>query len=175
MKEFEGTPGPWFAQSCGNGNRKAHELVLKLGEWEQVFGYFYENRVMRISPEMVEANARLAAAAPELLEALQIMLSDFESIVSDHKYQPAYIIARDAVKKALHLTTAELDDPDTDEIIPIELWGYDTAAIENLLYDMEGFDINEMDKNVAFIQTKYIIKRNPKFYTGNPDQEAAAV
>ncbi|MEJ8803150.1 hypothetical protein [Pontibacter sp. H249] len=45
-------------------------------------------------------NGKLAAAAPELLDALEILLNDFEHIVKNAKGQPAYTLAKEAIKKA---------------------------------------------------------------------------
>lgn len=65
MKEFKGTPGPWFAEYSKANN--AYEIAPmrpsgKCMDWE---------REVCITANESAENANLIAAAPELLEALQ--------------------------------------------------------------------------------------------------------
>lgn len=64
-----------------------------------------ENQYIGSTPQLTdgsaEATAKLWAAAPELFEALQILLWDFRSLIKDSNGQPAVIIAKDALKKAV--------------------------------------------------------------------------
>lgn len=57
--EFKGTPGPWYASNEGR-------LLVRDEEWQCVIadgiGYYGEDEEL--------ANARLIAAAPEMLDAL---------------------------------------------------------------------------------------------------------
>ena len=82
MKEFKGTPGPWFVE---HGTRVENESFHLLCE---VFGDV-------TSLEEDETNAMLIAAAPELLSALQGVIR-----VADRDTDE-FIAARAAVAKAL--------------------------------------------------------------------------
>lgn len=67
MKEFKGTPGPWARESAGRGigpvsadDDQSYGMVIPVAYVD--FGE---------SDEVQNSNAKLIAAAPELLEALQ--------------------------------------------------------------------------------------------------------
>lgn len=92
MNEFKGTPGPWVASKTGRGIGPVSGLD------DQSFGMIIEVAYVEFDPEIEiqVANANLIAAAPELLEALQmIMNGDF--------YMPkeSADAARAAIAKAL--------------------------------------------------------------------------
>jgi len=73
MDKFEGTRGPWFVSNEGNlliRDESGLSIVAKY------VGY--------VNDEEEIANANLIAAAPELLEALQDMLSGWEYIRANH-------------------------------------------------------------------------------------------
>ena len=80
MKEFKGTPGPWYWDEEGLGN-KTHI----------VFGKEYPAEMTS------KTNKAIIAAAPELLEAL-IKLVD---IVDDMTHGPSTDAAHAAIHKAL--------------------------------------------------------------------------
>lgn len=84
MSEFKGTPGPWTGKDVGIC--KQDRAGLQLG----FVMTFDESR----SAEC-EANAHLIAAAPELLEALQLMV-DAQALPVYHQ-----AIAKEAIAKAL--------------------------------------------------------------------------
>lgn len=91
MNEFKGTPGPWVASKTGRGIGPVSGLD------DQSFGMIIEVAYVEFDPEIEVqvANANLISAAPELLEALQIIC--FFEDISDAQRQ----IAEKAIAKAL--------------------------------------------------------------------------
>jgi len=80
MKEFKGMPGPWVAsktdRSIGPISRdddQSYGMILPVA-WVEFDG----------NDEFQKANANLIAAAPDLLEALQDMLSGWKHIRAMH-------------------------------------------------------------------------------------------
>lgn len=90
MNEFKGTPGPWFID---NGRA----IGPKSTEDDQSYGMIIPVGWVEVDPEVEVqvANQRMMAAAPELLEALQIICF-FEDISSAQRE-----IAEAAIAKAL--------------------------------------------------------------------------
>lgn len=90
MNEFKGTPGPWF----GDNSRA---IGPKSTEDDQSYGMIIPVGWVEFDPEVEVqvANQRMMAAAPELLEALQIICF-FEDISSAQRE-----IAEAAIAKAL--------------------------------------------------------------------------
>jgi hypothetical protein len=88
--EFKGTPGPWFID---NGRA----IGPKSTEDDQSYGMIIPVGWVEFDPEVEVqvANQRMMAAAPELLEALQIICF-FEDISSAQRE-----IAEAAIAKAL--------------------------------------------------------------------------
>lgn len=80
------TPGPWEALNRGY----KHHVT------SQDAGAFYAE----ICGPHHEANARLIAAAPDLLAALQICAKELRKISSNVLMNPAYQKARAAIAKA---------------------------------------------------------------------------
>lgn len=92
MSEFKGTPGPWeFHEDDGEGN----EIVVgDNGDVICVIGSYMT------SVEEDFANGPLMAAAPELLEALQLILS-YHDDGNCALHKEDVVMARNAIKKAL--------------------------------------------------------------------------
>lgn len=95
------TPGPWVTDNSvlrGSINRldEPRRHIALTSDWEKEKGDREQN----------EANARLIAAAPELLEALEDVMSDlFYQIASHHdertaRNYPSLVDARAAIAKA---------------------------------------------------------------------------
>ena len=87
------TPGPW--ESRGGAVRPA-KGIGSTGGYSPILSAQHDKRM----PDNREANARLAAAAPELLEALQLLLRQVPEPSLQGDYATAYLAARDAVHKA---------------------------------------------------------------------------
>ena len=83
------TPGPW---TCNANYGTQHYMV-----WD-ADGNYHEMRDDVASPEM-DANARLIAAAPDLLAPLKELLWG-ASRTSDGDYSNAFTAAREAIDKA---------------------------------------------------------------------------
>jgi hypothetical protein len=100
-------PGPWqLGSEIENGCRPIHGTTRDGINW----GSFAEVVVeLEGSPsEEGEANARLIAAAPDLLDALQSLLDEcakhhcFEFVSFDHpSVKPTFDVARAAIAKAV--------------------------------------------------------------------------
>lgn len=90
MNEFKGTPGPWF----GDNGRA---IGPKSTDDDQSYGMIIPVGWVNFDPEVEVqvANQRIMAAAPELLEALQIICF-FEDISSAQRE-----IAEAAIAKAI--------------------------------------------------------------------------
>ena len=91
MKEFKGTPGPWVASKTDRSigpvsrdNDQSYGMILPVA-WVEFDG----------NDAFQQANARLIAAAPALLEALQavVRVADRQTVEFD--------MARAAISKAL--------------------------------------------------------------------------
>ena len=72
------TPGPWTAER------------RRFGSWTVLSpdGFYIVDRVLSVTD--IEANARLIAAAPELLAALELALK-YVSVVMIDKYAPMFL------------------------------------------------------------------------------------
>jgi hypothetical protein len=95
------TPGPWVADLetypiMVRSQSETWPLVDELGNEEGRTGVFIANTGDN------KANARLIAAAPDLLEALKVILRDHMAVhgVGDLEMQPALFQARAAIAKA---------------------------------------------------------------------------
>lgn len=84
MKEFKGTPGPWYWDEEGLGNNN-----------HIVFGKEYPAEMTS------KANKDLIAAAPELLEALQRMVNKAHKQNWNDAYPEELQSAQAAINKAL--------------------------------------------------------------------------
>ncbi len=67
MKEFKGTPGKWLAKL--EDGRNAHDIIVDREDYAWVASVHQQFHDVA-TVEQAEANAKLIAAAPELLEAL---------------------------------------------------------------------------------------------------------
>jgi hypothetical protein len=104
MIESKHTPGPWKAQL-----REGYVRHHAKGQWEVVSAYETEWWIADAAPHTGcdEANARLIAAAPELLAALETVLSWAEPVAGDNRDKEAaaneeasIALARAAIAKA---------------------------------------------------------------------------
>lgn len=75
MKEFKGTPGPWFV---------GDELRVFTDE-----GRYICRQSVVLADEKAEANAHLIAAAPQMLEALQDLVALVKSRVYPQPDKPS--------------------------------------------------------------------------------------
>ncbi len=93
--KMQHTPGPWVASPA---IRSGFTIDAKCDPWLIVSTSDEEGRYGGIE---TEANARLIAAAPDLLEALRTLVSMAESFPSElHKDHPDVIEALAAIAKA---------------------------------------------------------------------------
>lgn len=67
MTAFKGTPGPWIVDAYGDVTANGEDVA----------------RIASSGEEAAAADARLIAAAPDLLEALQDLMPAFESRLGD--------------------------------------------------------------------------------------------
>jgi hypothetical protein len=88
MKEFKGTPGPWMDEGVYIGS--VH-WPFQVAEVAKFFGH----------EALDECNAKLIAAAPELLEALQRMVNKAHKQNWNDAYPEELQSAHAAIKKAL--------------------------------------------------------------------------
>ena len=87
------TPGPW--QTVVEGHR--------LSVWAEGYGFIHTHESPQVNVkalEIADANARLIAAAPELLEALKVIMTEFQFAERDEVTQKVYAQAELAVAKA---------------------------------------------------------------------------
>lgn len=92
MSEFKGTPGPWSTDRAG-------DVFAEGGRNDGQFGIVAGVAGADWSAEDV-ANANLIAAAPELLEALQSILSKAHKQNWNDKYPEEVEAAQAAIDKA---------------------------------------------------------------------------
>lgn len=95
MNEFKGTPGPWTGMKLSECLPLAHcdQVGLSIG---------FVNSSSEARMQEGKANARLIAAAPELLKALQDMNAQLEAEgYMGTTYGPLRYAAEAAIAKAL--------------------------------------------------------------------------
>jgi len=96
--EAKRTPGPWFAVDY------AGSFCIQNGPMYEDTDILSYDSIWRedevIQKEIVEANAKLICAAPEMLEALQILVGDIERHPNPFSTYEKIEIARKAIKKA---------------------------------------------------------------------------
>jgi len=94
------TPGPWWIEKDGSDENNNEVNVINGSDGTMI-----------VYGQANDADARLIAAAPELLDALQYLAADFRSVVNSEfathrnhdpaKYDPAYSKAMAAIAKAI--------------------------------------------------------------------------
>lgn len=92
MNESKHTPGPWFHYDDRSSTER-HEIVAMGKTVARVYctnGCEAEDK----------ANARLIAAAPDLLEACEAMLEEMQVWETEQGEHPAATLARAAIAKA---------------------------------------------------------------------------
>jgi len=98
MEKFKGTPGPWKI------DRTEFDDILLMDENDCLVGeiYYETDGTTRSLPlkDQAEANAKLIAAAPDLLEALLFMANQMKGDTT--------LIMIDAIAKALGISPNEL-------------------------------------------------------------------
>jgi hypothetical protein len=112
MKMSKHTPGPWHFVPENTGLMPDHGYGILYGEpdywgWEKnlYVSVGCSNNVLReLGEGAAEANARLIAAAPDLLAALERMVTDYGDVPdsSDADGQSVIAAARAAIAKATH-------------------------------------------------------------------------
>lgn len=95
MSEFKGTPGKWIAKL--EDGRNAHDIIVDREDYAWVASVHQQFHDVA-TVEQAEANAKLIAAAPELLEALQELLKFCKSHNMDNHYTES---AEGIINKAL--------------------------------------------------------------------------
>jgi hypothetical protein len=107
MKEFKGTPGPWFGMIDGKFNNKKNSWSLDDDDAAcsecapvtladgKVVAFAVASDDVVFCDDRVTANANLIAAAPDLLEALQAVLRIADRATDE------FDMARAAIAKAL--------------------------------------------------------------------------
>ena len=105
MKEFKGTKGPW---SISEGWIDKHvsidaeghgAIALVLSDMESDYTYSETKRASKRAE--LSANAKLVAAAPDLLEALQKMFRAGQKQNWNERYESEMNATRAAISKAL--------------------------------------------------------------------------
>ena len=95
--ETKHTPGPWRFIEQGDANM--YGMVTAGNRW---IISFRQNGELMSETEL--ANAKLMAAAPELLEALKLILSDIKQLLGDYDIEfhnsGSIIESENAIKKA---------------------------------------------------------------------------
>ncbi|MBW3095668.1 hypothetical protein [Pseudohoeflea coraliihabitans] len=108
MTESKHTPGPWGAERAAFPVFEAYDFAIRasVGHGPVVIGEAF-GRATQTVYLPAEANARLIAAAPDLLEALEGLLAKYTELVSsgdcgswDPEKESEVIAARAAIAKA---------------------------------------------------------------------------
>lgn len=97
MTGFKGTPGPWVTADA-HGPVDGGDCIQEVSSEHK---FFVATCCHYTSREGVKANARLIAAAPELLEALQEFVDLFPDVIDGDAIMPALDKGMAAIAKAL--------------------------------------------------------------------------
>ena len=98
MKEFKGTKGEWKVK-VGNWDYSVNIYSAKIHICH-AYGRLNNDDEHVSSVEEMEANAKLIAAAPELLEALQIAVKNMR-LADEIEFEGEISIGEQAISKAL--------------------------------------------------------------------------
>lgn len=104
------TPGPWVPRRAAKpDNTGGYDWAIIAPDKAIVAECFevvdWAENGVDFDTRPVEANARLIASAPDLLEALQTMIADFGDYPASERPCRAFDMARDAIAKALGATS----------------------------------------------------------------------
>ena len=102
MKDTQHTPGPWKTGGCGEDGWR-----MILGPKTRFYHAFGESHTTSIADVSISdcesedlANARLIAAAPDMLSALRDAIKWAESAPSPYREWPFIVSARAAIARA---------------------------------------------------------------------------
>jgi hypothetical protein len=95
------TPGPWAVMASDEewGTYQIGAFCVDVGSMQGTADWYSSPEYFAARDED-EANARLIAAAPDLLAACEAMLSEMVVWEDEHGLHPAATAARDAIAKA---------------------------------------------------------------------------
>lgn len=104
MTQFKGTPGPWY---CESNSRAIGPLIQD--DDDQCFHMMEHVAYVeyQLNEDIQHSNARLIAAAPELLEALQMALEWIDAVPSDTLLPTMPGFDRDEVNSIITKATGE--------------------------------------------------------------------
>jgi hypothetical protein len=98
MSAAKHTPGPWEVEDITSQGAMVYRRI-KTSKDEPV-GSVSAYKLSKKRDAEAEANARLIAAAPELLEALEMMIADFGDYPASKRPCLAFDLARAAIARA---------------------------------------------------------------------------
>lgn len=102
MEKFKGTPGPWFRVSLLTNSKLAIKSASKTFPIANAMVIDLSRHENKFAPDSeAEANANLIAAAPDLLEVIQIALEMLNKGVNISTHMALHENIKAAVAKAL--------------------------------------------------------------------------
>lgn len=98
MAQAQHTPGPWFANKNTAGY---YDISTGDTDYSPSFAAAHQNPYMQVDADVLDANARLIAAAPDMAEALEKALNFITNTESEMgETLPCGDAARAALAKA---------------------------------------------------------------------------